>query len=143
MNSHKPQVIKPVTASSSRPVFNRYPYSDVESELKRILAWFETNLVLTTEDCVYELKIANPQKRIRALCQMGHVISTQRHYVKTICGRSKKTTVYFLHRKLASEQYMLTLKGLIARVPGFEDIDVDAMDKKEAFTLYFLLRKLK
>jgi Helix-turn-helix domain len=144
MNSNAPKKNKLTAASLSRPVFNRYPDSDVESECKRILAWFATHLILTTEDGIYELKIAHLNERIRTLRERGHVIDRTRAFFYTRSGGSKKTTVYFLRRELKPDiNDDLELKCLLERVPGFETTDIDQMKMREKFILGCFLKKLE
>ncbi|KIF82484.1 helix-turn-helix domain-containing protein [Noviherbaspirillum autotrophicum] len=142
MNSNQPQENKHI-APVLPPVFNRYPYSDADAECNRILAWYETHLILTVEDCIYELKIAYPDKRIASLRKKGHKILTKREEVHTTCGHLKTTTVYILHRKLKPMcNSFPDLKILIERLPGFETLDIDSMTMDEQVRLYFLLNRL-
>lgn len=143
MNSNKPQENKP-TAAALPVVFNRYPYSDVESECKRILDWFDHELFLTTEDGLHKLKIAHLNERIHSLRKKGYAIHYKRDYVETSDGQFKDTAIYFLHRRLqAGNNVELGVRYLISRIPGFEKTDIGRMSLHEKYVLYHFLRKLE
>jgi hypothetical protein len=126
------------------PVFHRYPYSDGKSECESILAWFDTHLILTTDDGVHALKIAQLSDRIRTLREKGYPIDRARGPVGTADGKHKVTTIYFLRRKLyPGSNSVAELSLLIDRVPGFEKTDIDHLPGYEQSILHDFLRKLE
>lgn len=132
MNANISGKNQPVVATSQCQRIHRYPASDVDAECKRIIDWFADHLFLTTEECAYELKIVNPNQRIRALRQKGHSIQKARVRFYTSTGTYTTTTVYFLNRKLKAETHVMAeVKRFVSRLPGFEKTDVDGMPWEE------------
>lgn len=122
-----------------RPMFRRYLYSDRDSECNSILEWFVTHLILTTEDAVYALKVARLEERIATLRRRGYQICSLNTYVKTVNGRKKKTTIFFLRAASKHRTAIASQRYLIERAPSFEDIDTDHMDQHERTILLIVL----
>lgn len=72
----------------------RPQFSKAESELQRILEWFEENPILTAEECVFKLSIADPTERIERLRQLGYMIHETQVVVITDYGGLGCTSVY-------------------------------------------------
>jgi hypothetical protein len=86
-----------------------HPYSSPEQDCRKILDWFTRYPMLSDEQAVHDLKIANFRERIAHLRKRGYVIHGEGVLMEVTATRLHTSMVYALHHPIPVSAFLMLL----------------------------------